>query len=167
MTDRAERLNLAITLRESGHPADARSLLIALATDYPDDPGIHYQTAWAHDLLGREAEAVPYYERALALGLGEPDREGLVLGLGSTYRNVNRHNDAVATLEQGVRDYPANDAMRCFLALAQLSDGQPDIALATMLTLVLDTSQSPSVERFRRALTWYRDDLLGIADPDS
>lgn len=166
MTDRHTRLTHAITLRTSGQPAEARPLLFALAAGYPDDAEVQYQTAWVHDLLGLEAEAVPYYERALTLGLPEPDREGLVLGLGSTYRNVGRHADAVATLKMGVRDYPDNDAMRCFLALARLSHGDPDAALATLLTLILDTSQSPSIERFRRALTWYRDDLLGVADPD-
>jgi predicted Zn-dependent protease len=163
MHDRDDVLERAIALREAGQAEQARSLLLDLASEHVDDPEVQYQTAWVHDLLGLEAEAVPYYERSLALGIGEPDREGLVLGLGSTYRNVGRHADAVATLEMGTRDYPENDAMRCFLALALLSNGDAESALATMLTLVLDSSGSPSVERFRRALSWYRDDLLGVA----
>ena len=51
---------------------------------------VQYQAGWVHDYLGLEAEAAPFYERAVALGLAEPDLEGLVLSLGSTYRNVGR-----------------------------------------------------------------------------
>jgi predicted Zn-dependent protease len=166
MDERARRLAEAVALREAGRAEEARPLLVALAAEWPLDAEVQYQAAWVHDLLGLEPEAVPYYERALALGIGEPDREGLVLGLGSTYRNVGRHADAVSLLSDGVRAYPGNAALRCFLALAQHSAGQPDVALATALSIVLDTCPEPSVERYRRALTWYRDDLLGVADPD-
>jgi predicted Zn-dependent protease len=166
VNERDRRLAEAVGLREAGRAQEAQPLLLALAAEYPQDAEVQYQTAWAHDLLGLEAEAVPYYEQALALGIAEPHREGLVLGLGSTYRNVGRHADAVALLSEGVRDYPANAALRCFLALAQLSDGQPQVALATALSVVLDTCPDASVERYRRALSWYRDDLLGIADPE-
>lgn len=162
MTSRNERLGHAISLRANGRVEEARGILLALAEEYPDDAKVLYHTAWAHDLLGMEAEAVPFYERALALGIGEPDRAGLVLGLGSTYRNVGRHADSVALLEQAVRDYPDNVALRCFLALSQHASGEHATALATALSIVLDTSPSADVERYRRALTWYRDDLLGM-----
>lgn len=166
MSGRDDALARAVALREAGEVEGARQLLLDLVSSCPDDALVQYQTAWAHDRLGLEEDAIPFYERALALGIGEPDREGLVLGLGSTYRNVGRHADAVSTLEMGAREYPDNDAMRCFLALAQASSGAHNTALATLLTLVLDTSAAPSIERFRRALTWYRDDLLGVADPN-
>jgi predicted Zn-dependent protease len=163
---RDARLAHAIALRESGRAEEARPLLIALAQEHPDDADVQYQAAWVHDFLGLEDEAVPYYERALALGISEPDREGLVLGLGSTYRNVGRLADSVALLEDGVRHYPHNAAMRCFLALSQLDHGNPREALALALDVVLAGTDEPSVEQYRRALSWYRDDLRGVAEPD-
>jgi predicted Zn-dependent protease len=166
MIDRDTELVAAIAMRESGRAQEALPVLVTLSREYPDDAIIQYQTAWAHDLLGLESAAVPYYERALALGIGDPDREGVVLGLGSTYRNVGRQGDAVALLEQGVSDYPENAAMRCFLALAHLNAGAPDTSVATLLSVVLDTCPSPSIDRYRRALAWYRDDLLGLAEPE-
>ena len=51
-----------------------------------------------------------------------------------------------------MRDYPANDAMPLFLALAQLSAGRPAEALALAFDVVLATSSSPEIERYRRAL---------------
>jgi len=156
-----ERLAGAIALREAGRSEQARPLLVALAADFPNDAQVQYQAGWVHDLLGLEPEAVPYYERALALGLPDADRPGLLLSLGSTYRNVGRHADAVATLLRGVHDYPADSAMRCFLALAQHSAGEINEALALALDVVLADCPSSAIERYRRALTWYRDELRG------
>jgi predicted Zn-dependent protease len=162
MTDRAVRLQHAIALRESGDAEAARPLLVELAAEQPDDAEVQYQTGWVHDRLGLEAEAVPYYERALTLGLPEPDREGLTLGLGSTYRNVARIADSLALLEAGVRNYPDNHAMACFLALTRLSNGEGNEAVALLLDIILDTSASPEIDRYRRALGSYRDELRSI-----
>lgn len=160
-TERDWRLANAVQLRESGQAEQARPLLIALANEHPDDAEVQYQAAWVHDYLGLEAEAVPFYERALALGLPEPEQEGLVLGLGSTYRNVGRVADSLALLERGVRDYPANHAVRCFLALTRLSHDDPREALALAIDVILATSDDPSIDRYRRALSSYRDELRG------
>jgi predicted Zn-dependent protease len=160
--DRDTRLEAAVALRESGRAEEARPPLVALADEFPNSEDVQYQAGWVHDLLGMEAEAVPYYERALALGLGEPDLEGLVLSLGSTYRNVGRLGDALALLQRGVHDYPGNEAMRCFLALAHLSAGNANESLALAFDVILATSQSADVERYRRALTAYRDELRSL-----
>jgi tetratricopeptide (TPR) repeat protein len=157
--DRDRRLAEAVALREGGHADEAQPLLIALAAEFSDDAEVQYQAAWVHDYLGLEDDAVPYYERALALGLPEPEREGLVLGLGSTYRNVGRIKESLALLERGVRDYPANHAMCCFLALSRLSNGDPDEALALAFDVILDTGNDPTIDRYRRALSSYRDEL--------
>ena len=163
MAPPTERLNDAIALREAGRTDEALPLLVALADEFPADAQVQYQAAWVHDVLGLEAEAVPYYEQALAFGLPEPELEGLVLGLGSTYRNVERYADSVALLRRGTRDYPANAAMRCFLALSLLSAGDANAALATLLDVVLDEPPSASIERYRRSLSGYRDELRGVA----
>ena len=160
--ERDRRLAEAVSLRENGKAEQARPLLIALAAEYPDDAEAQYQAAWVHDYLGLEEDAIPYYERALTLGLPESEMEGLVLGLGSTYRNVGRIADSLALLKRGVRDYPANHAMRCFLALSRLSNGEPDEALALAFDVILDTSADPTIDRYRRALSLYRDALRGV-----
>lgn len=136
-------------------------MLVALAVALPDDAEVQYQAGWVHDYLGLEVEATPLYERALALGLPEPQLEGLVLALGSTYRNVGRIDDARALLRRGVRDYPGNEAMRCFLALAELSAGNGPEALALAFDVILATSGSADIDRYRRALAAYRDELRG------
>ena len=58
-----------------------------------------YDEACAFDRSGREAEAIPCYEEALELGLPDGLRRQALLGLGSSYRNVLRHADAISLLE--------------------------------------------------------------------
>jgi tetratricopeptide (TPR) repeat protein len=166
VSERDERLAHAVELRRQDRANEARGILLDLAREFPNDWEVQYQTAWVHDYLGMEDEAVPFYERALALGIPEPEHEGLVLGLGSTYRNVGRVADSLRLLHEGVQRYPDNAALRCFLALAQYSSRDPAGAIATLFDVILGTSSAPSIERYRRALTAYRDELLGVVTDD-
>ncbi len=57
----SERLARAIELRESGELEQALPLLLELREELPDDPQVAIQTAWVHDSLGLEEQAVPHY----------------------------------------------------------------------------------------------------------
>jgi len=96
-----------------------------------------YDEACAHDRAGREEAAVPCYEEALALGLPDPLRQQALLGLGSTYRNLLRHTDAIALLAGAVREYPDDQALRFFLALALWSGGRERDGMQAMAELAL------------------------------
>ena len=87
----SEDLTRAIRLRKEGRAEEARVILLELAAERPDDPQVQYQCAWVHDSLGREREAVPFYERAIAGGLSGRDLEGAFVGLGSTYRSLGEY----------------------------------------------------------------------------
>ena len=115
-----------------------------------------FEQACAHDREGREAEAVPCYEEALALGLGEPERAGALLGLGSTYRNLARHDDAIRVLEAAVAEYPERAELRLFLALALRSDGREPEAFRILGRLVVDGSD---LHGYDRAARYYLDHL--------
>ncbi|MFE4588424.1 tetratricopeptide repeat protein [Streptomyces laurentii] len=156
------RLTEAVALRTAGRREEARDLLVALADRHPDDAEIAYQTAWAHDVLGLEADAVPYYERALAAGpdsLGAEDRGGAFLGLGSTYRVLGRYDDAVATLRRGAEEFPEDGALRAFLAMALFNAGEAHDSVRTLLRLLVESSEDPSVQRYRSAIAYYAEDL--------
>ena len=100
-----DRLAEAIHLRETGRAKqdqamleEARTLLLDLAAAYPDDAEITLQTTAVHNNLGCERESIPFYVRALEQGLSGPDREGALLGLGSTYRGLEEYQHAVHCL---------------------------------------------------------------------
>ncbi len=156
----AARLAEAVRVREGGDPETARRSLLALSAEFPGDARVAYQSAWAHDVLGLEAEAVPFYERALALpGLPREDRRGALLGLGSTYRVLGRHTDAVRILRQGAEEFPQDGALRAFLAMALYNTGGHHEAMTLLLRLLASTSEDPGVRAYRRAIEFYAGDL--------
>lgn len=116
-----------------------------------------YDEACAHDRAGREEAAVPCYEEALALGLADPLRQQALLGLGSTYRNLLRHNDAIALLEGASGEYPDDQALRFFLALALWSGGRERDAMQVMGRLALEATD---LHGYGRAAAFYVEQLI-------
>jgi tetratricopeptide (TPR) repeat protein len=115
-----------------------------------------FMTACDHDLHGREAEAIPHYERALALGLPPDDRRAALLGLGSSLRNLDRHAEAVTTLRRAVEEFPGDPALPAFLALALYSAGDARGAVVQLLDLAI---RHAPVGQYARSLSEYRDAL--------
>ena len=157
MTD--ERLETAVRLRAAGELEESLRLLLALHLRFPDDPVVNYQCAWAHDVLGREREAVPFYVRAIERGLEGEDLCGALLGLGSTYRCIGAYDDAVRTLLRGREEFPAEREFEVFLAMAHYNRGEHAEAMRLLLTVLGQTSESPGVRRYRRAILFYADKL--------
>ncbi|GAA2423854.1 tetratricopeptide repeat protein [Streptomyces pulveraceus] len=158
--DRDGLLTAAVLLRTEGHREEARQRLLSLAAALPEDAEVAYQTAWAHDVLGLEAEAVPFYERSLAgTGLSEEDRRGALLGLGSTYRVLGRYEEAVEVLRGGAEQFPDDGALRTFLAMALFNTGEHHEAMRLLLELLAAGSTDPSVRQYRAAIEHYARDL--------
>ncbi|MFG3530216.1 tetratricopeptide repeat protein [Streptomyces sp. NPDC047917] len=158
--DRDSSLAAAVRLRTEGHREEARQRLLALCAEFPADAEIAYQTAWAHDVLGLEAEAVPFYERGLGgTGLSEEDRRGALLGLGSTYRVLGQYEKAVEVLRGGVDRFPDDGALRTFLAMALFNTGEHHEAMRLLLELLATSSTDPYVRQYRAAIEHYARDL--------
>jgi tetratricopeptide (TPR) repeat protein len=99
-----------------------------------------FDEACAHDRAGRVEPAIACYEEALALGLPEPFRAQATLGLGSSYSRVLRHADAIAVLDAATAEYPDDQALRMFHALALWSAGREREGMQAMGRLALDTA---------------------------
>lgn len=113
-----------------------------------------YDEACDHDRAGREEAAISRYEEALELGLGDPWRQQALLGLGSSYRNVLRHADAISLLQRATAEYEDDDALRVFLALALWSGGREREAFELMGKVVVDTAD---LRGYRREASFYLD----------
>ncbi|MFD9904559.1 tetratricopeptide repeat protein [Streptomyces sp. NPDC059063] len=157
---RDQVLAQAVRLRESGRREEARDLLLALSERHPDDADVAYQTAWVHDTLGLEAEALPHYLRAIQQpGLSDADRRGALVGLGSTYRILGKYPEAVATLRDASAEFPDDGALKTFLAMALYNTGDSHDAVAILLKLLAATSQDPEIIGYRPAIEHYAEDL--------
>lgn len=150
----------AVRLREDGRREEARERLLALCERFPLDSEVAYQTAWVHDTLGLEAEAVPHYVRAVEEpGLAPDDRRGALLGLGSTYRVLGRYAEAVTTLGDAAAEFPDDAALKTFLAMALYNTGRTHDAMEILLTLLATTSKDPGIAAYRPAIEHYAKDL--------
>ncbi len=155
------KLDKAVKLRESGNLSQANQMLTALVREYPDDAQVNYQCAWSYDVLGLEKEAVPYYERAIRLGLPAGDEREAYVGLGSTLREIGEYQKSADILRQGIRLFD-DHAMRAFLSLSLYSQGENRDAVQLLLQLLLTTSADPRIAQYQKALSAYADALTEI-----
>ena len=151
----SEDLTRAIRPRKEGRAEEARAILLELASERPDDPQVQYQCAWVHDSLGREREAVPFYERAIAGGLSGRDLEGAFVGLGTTYRSLGEYRRAVEALREGVARFPENRAMEVFLAMAPYNVGEHREATGSLLRTLAETSANGETSAYKEAILFY------------
>lgn len=133
-------------------------ILKALLQSHPDDPDVNYQIAWTYDSMGKESEAVPYYERAIANGLVE-DRSGAILGLGSTYRCLGLYERSLEVLDHGIEEFPDDRAMKVFRALTLYNLGRSEESVGQLLIQLIDTTADHSIITYERALRFYSDKL--------
>ncbi|WP_342666999.1 tetratricopeptide repeat protein [Priestia koreensis] len=154
-----KELLLAIKKREQGETQDARDLLLSLVKEYPENPEVLYQTAWVHDALGLEIEAVPYYEKALQNGLDGEDRKGAFLGLGSTYRTIGEYDQARRTLEQGMKEFPEAAELAVFCSMVMYNQHEYEGAMTLLLTAVAETSNHEGIQAYKKAILFYSDKL--------
>ena len=154
-----DRVARAEALYEARELEDARTLLLELRAERPGDARIAVLTAWTHDSLGLEEEAAEHYEAALAAGLAGEDLRGALLGLGSTYRTLGRDEDSERIFRRGLEEFPDFRPFRVFRALLQYNRGESREAVRELVKVLLETTSDPAIERYRRALDGYSDDL--------
>jgi tetratricopeptide (TPR) repeat protein len=146
---------------------EARTILLDLVATYPDDAEINYQTAWVHDTLGREREAVPFYVQAIELGLSGPDLEGAFLGLGSTYRTIGAYQSAEETFRRGMATFPHNRALQVFLAMTMYNLHRYQEAMELLLTALAETTSDETILQYKRAILFYAPQLDQVWDEHS
>ncbi|WP_211655455.1 tetratricopeptide repeat protein [Planococcus alpniumensis] len=152
-------LKEAIELRAAGKQEESNQLLTVLAQQFPEHPQINYQCAWSFDLLGEEEKAVPYYEKAIQLGLEKEDLEGALLGLGSTYRTLGEYEKSRSTFAKGIELFPSNQALKVFLAMTLYNLAEHQQAMDILLKCLAETSADKNISAYKKAIGFYADKL--------
>ncbi|WP_136605597.1 tetratricopeptide repeat protein [Paenibacillus dokdonensis] len=143
---------------------EVRNHLLELLSYYPDDAEINYQTGIAHDNSGLGSEAIPYYERALELGLYGPDLERCLMGLGSTYRYWGHYQKAVETLRRGMSEFPENRAIKVFLAMALYNSQSYKESVELLIINLMESTSDETLQYFKRGILAYNEDLDEVAE---
>ena len=141
--------------RHGGQVVQVLRQLKELDAKFPNVAEIAYQLAWTCDVLGREAEALPYYEKAVALGLPPNELAGALLGLGSTLRNLGQYERSAEVLRSGQAQFPDNREFDVFLAMTLHHLDRPAEAMKLLLTTIADTSEDPGLTAYQRAIRFY------------
>jgi tetratricopeptide (TPR) repeat protein len=84
-----------------------------------------------------------------------------LLQYGSTLRNLERFDEAVAALEKADEMFPGYGSVKVYLALALAGAGREREAVAGLITLALDRIDSDDLQRYQWALRHYAAVLAG------
>ena len=147
-----DELDAIVGARAHGQSAEILPRLRQLDAKFPNVAEINYQLAWTCDVHGRAAEALPYYEKAVALGLPPNELSGALIGLGSTLRALGRHDRSAEVLRSGQAQFPDNAEFAVFLALTLHASGKHADALRLALDTLCDTTDDPGLTAYQRAI---------------
>lgn len=145
-------LDAIIGARHGGQVSGMLDRLRALDARFPLVAEIQHQLAWTCDVLGRTEEALPLYERAIALGLPPNELAGALIGLGSTLRLLGQTERAVEVLRSARVQFPENREFDAFLALALHDSGRHAESLRLVLECLCETTEDPGLTAHQRAI---------------
>lgn len=145
-------LDAIVGSRAHGQAQSVLPRLRDLDRRHPNVAEINYQLAWTCDVLDRQAEALPYYEKAVALGLPKNELAGALLGLGSTLRHLGQLERSLSVLQSARLQFPENREFDAFLALTLRASGRHDEALRLALETLCETSEDVGIRAYQRAI---------------
>ncbi|MBU5313843.1 tetratricopeptide repeat protein [Tissierella carlieri] len=154
-----KKLETAIRLREEGKLKESNEILINLVKEYPNDAMVNYQCAWSFDVLGLEINAVPYYEKAILIGLDDEDLQSAFLGLGSTYRTLGQYEKSKQVFEKALFRFPENRAIKVFYAMTLYNLKEHSKAMEILLCNLIQTSLDGNIKKYKKAIEFYSDKL--------
>ena len=157
-------LEKAIELRQAGKLEESKSLLLDLIKQEQRNPSVWYQCAWIHDVMELEREAIPFYQRSLELGLQGEERQGALLGLGSTYRTLGMYEQSKAIFEEAINEYPEQKEFQVFLAMVKYNLNEYSNAMEILLRLLAETSNDIGIQSYKRAILYYSNKLDQLWD---
>lgn len=146
-------------LRRDDELEESQAMLLELMERFPDHPLVLFEVGGSYDVLGEEEMAVPYYRQSIAAGLQGDDLHECLVCLGSSLRVLGETDEAVSMLDQAVDEFPDRNSGRVFLALAQYSNGEADLAVSNLLSLLLKTTSDEDILAYADALDYYVDNL--------
>ncbi|NBI29020.1 tetratricopeptide repeat protein [Chengkuizengella marina] len=149
----------AIQLRKEGKNEESNGILMQLVVLHPNDATINYQVAWSFDVMGKEREAVPYYEKAIALGLSKEELEDAYLGLGSTYRTLGEYEKSKYLFQKAIEEFPNNNALKVFYSMTLYNLNEHHKAMEILLKNITETTNDHKIGEYKRAIDFYSDKL--------
>ena len=112
------------------------------ASEEPDTGARWLDLALALDARGREAEAIPFYVKALRLGVTSERRRIALFSLTSSYRETGQRDRAVKTAQVARREFRGHPVVESFHALILVDCDQARRALRILGLALLGESDA-------------------------
>jgi len=145
----------AILLRRKGRYADSRLLLEDLLNDQNSSSLAHLHIAWSYDNEGLEQQAVAHYEASLSGNLSKSDQYEAIFGLASTLRSLGRYEEAMASFEKLLVEFPGKKSFLPFYAMCLYNLGECKKSVELLLTLLADTTEAKEILDYEKAIRLY------------
>jgi len=147
-----DELDAVVGARAYGQSEEILPRLQKLDRQHPQVAEINYQLGWTCDVLGRAADALPYYEKAIALGLPPNELSGALIGLGSILRSLGQLQRSIDVLRAGQAQFPENREFDAFLALTFHRQGNHDEAMRILIDALCSTTEDAGIAAYQRTL---------------
>jgi tetratricopeptide (TPR) repeat protein len=131
-------LDAVVGARHGGKVDHVLPALRDLDARHPHAAEIAFQLAYTLELSGAATEAVPHYERALALGLAEAEHLNALAGLGNALRLAGQAARAVDLLARAALQFPEARELVAYRALALRDAGRQREAVQVLMELALE-----------------------------
>ncbi|GAB3808306.1 tetratricopeptide repeat protein [Virgibacillus kimchii] len=149
----------ALDLRKSEKYDESNELLMKLTGDFPNDAKINYQCAVSFDLIGEEMKAIPFYKKAIKLGLPPKELEEAYLGLGSSLRALGRYEQSKRILQEAMVLFPESHAIQVFYAMTLYNLKEHEKSIELLLGCIAETSEDTKINQYKKAIRFYADKL--------
>ncbi|MBC1494281.1 tetratricopeptide repeat protein [Listeria welshimeri] len=150
---------MILNLLQNGDYETARAKSLTALQENTENAELNYFAAWAHDALGKEDAAIPFYEKALTLGLTEAYKKEAYIGLGSTYRITGSPEKATLLFQKALQEFPENNALHIFSIMTKYNLGQEKEALQEAILLLTNTTSDKDILSYKKAIQFYAQDL--------
>lgn len=147
-----DELAAIVGARHGGAGKPVVDRLVSLDSRHPNVPEICIQVAWSLENTGEWAGALPWYEKALTLGLSPNEHSGALIGLATCQKRLGKLSEAEQTLRTGLVLFPDNREFDAFLALVIRAQGREDEAFKHLLTVLVETTEDFGIRAYQRSL---------------
>ncbi|MEX3747125.1 tetratricopeptide repeat protein [Lysinibacillus xylanilyticus] len=156
--------DLALQLRRQGQLQESKQMFLTLLSNDQLNPSLHYECARSFDILAEETEAMPFYEKAIELGLPDEELEDAFVKLGSIYRTHERFLEAKKLYQEAMRKFPKKEQMTIFYAMALYNLGEHAEAMGFLIDNIAYTSTNQDILKYYRTITYLGNRLDSSSD---
>lgn len=155
-------LDRIFAARDRNNMEPTIAALLPIVERHPDNARVLYEVGGAYDSAGQEAQALGFYERALAEGLEGDVLCRCYLQYGSTLRNLGRIDESLEVFARARVRFPDAVSLGVFEALTLHAGGRVNAAFGSLLLLLADSLDVDELNRYKPAIRGNADYLVSL-----